>query len=110
MPNARRFLLIGCLTLLLGAVLGCAGTPNREFARDLAPMVGRVDKAYFIEKYGEPDKRIALDVQTDVWEYNFGGERLSEYGARGNLTTSTLLRLTFKNGTFTSWQALNRMR
>jgi hypothetical protein len=110
MPNTRRFFLIVSLALMLVAVLGCAGTQNREFARDLTPMVGRVDKAYFIEKYGEPDKRSALDAQTDVWEYNFGQEHLSDYGARGNLSTSTTLRLTFKDGKFSAWQAVNRIK
>jgi hypothetical protein len=110
MRNSRRFFLIVSLVLTLMPVLGCAGTENREFARELAPMVGRADKAYFIEKYGEPDKRSALDAQTDVWEYSFGQENLIDYGARGNLSTSTTLRLTFKDGKFSGWQAVNRMK
>ena len=93
MSCSRRSILLLPVALVLGAVLGCASTQTREFARDLDPVVGRADKAYFIQKYGEPDRRSALDAATDVWEYNFGQQNLSDYGARGNLSTSTWLRL-----------------
>jgi len=109
MSNTRRSLLLVPVALMLGTALGCAGSQTREFARELDPLVGHADKAYFIEKYGEPDKRSALDAQMDVWEYNFGQTRLSDFGARSTLSTSTWLRLTFKNGTLSSWQAANRM-
>jgi hypothetical protein len=110
MPRSCRLFLIVPLALALVAILGCASTETREFARQLAPLVGHADKAYFIEKYGEPDKRSGLDSQTDVWEYNFGQERLGNYGTRSNLSTSTLLRLTFKNGTLSAWQSTNALK
>lgn len=110
MPRNRRFFLLAPVVLALAGILGCASSETREFALQLNPLVGRADKAYFIEKYGQPDKRSALDSQTDVWEYSFGQEQLGTYGARGNLTTSTLLRLTFKNGTLSAWRAGNTMK
>ncbi|MEO7157981.1 MAG: hypothetical protein ABI039_10485, partial [Vicinamibacterales bacterium] len=91
-------------------ILGCASTETKEFARQLNPLVGHADKAYFIEKYGQPDRRSTLDSQSDVWEYRFSGENLNAYGTRGNLSTATLLRLTFRNGTLSAWQATNTLR
>ena len=43
------------------------------------PSSAAPTKAYFLEKYGEPDKRIAVDATTDIWEYTFGEESLSDY-------------------------------
>src|SRR5690348_10537247 len=90
------------LVLLTGA---CAGTANREFVRELDPLVGRADQPYFLQKYGDPDKRIAVDATTDVWEYTFGQQPLSDYVGHTTMTTYTLVRLTFKNGTLSRWQA-----
>src|SRR5262245_29963768 len=109
MPNSRRCFLRVSAALAAGCLAGCAGSARREFARELDPLVGRVDKAYFLEKYGEPIKQTSLNTQTDVWEYSFGHTNLNDYGARGNVTTSTLVQLVFRNGTLTSWQATARM-
>jgi hypothetical protein len=110
MPGIRRWFLLLPLLLSLAGVNGCATSETRQFARELNPAIGKADKAYFVEKYGEPDKRTAVDLTTDVWEYHFGGERLNEHASRGNLATSTLLRLTFTSGTLSSWQASNALR
>jgi hypothetical protein len=110
MSGIRRWLLLFPLTLALAAAIGCAGNETRQYARELNPAVGKADKAYFIEKYGEPEKRITVDPATDIWEYRFGEDRLSDHATRSNLVMSTLLRLTFRNGTFTSWQASNTLK
>ena len=86
--------------------LPCANTGCCRF---IASSNAAIDKAYFIEKYGDPDKKIAIDNLTDAWEYSFGHQRLSEYGARGNLSTAVLLRLTFKNGILVDWRAVNKV-
>jgi len=109
MPGIHRWFLLFPLLLALAGAWGCAGTEARQFARDLNPVVGKADKAYFVEKYGQPDKRTAVDGATDVWEYRFAGERLNDHATRGNLATSTLLRLTFRNGTLSSWQTSNTL-
>jgi len=102
-------LVSGALLLQVGAS-GCAGNESRQFTRELAPLVGRADKAYFVEKYGEPLRRTPVDATTEVWDYRFGEESLNDYASRGNLTTSTLLRLTFRNGILSTFQASNTLR
>ena len=109
-PGIRRWLLLFSLLFAIVAISACATSEKRQFARDLNPVIGKANKAYFIEKYGEPDKRTAVDTTTDVWEYKFGEESLSEYGARGNISTVTLVRLTFRNGVFASWQTANALK
>ena len=109
MITRRRRLLLLPLALAIGTATGCAGTARRQFARELDPLVGHADKAYFIEKYGEPIRQSSTGSQTDVWEYSFGHTNLNDYGARGNVITSTLVRLFFKDGTLSSWQAIDRM-
>ncbi len=106
----RRRLLVLPLALALVGASGCASnSESRQFTHDLNPLIGKADKAYFIEKYGEPDKRTAIDAATDVWEYKFGEMKLNDYASRGNMTTATLLRATFKNGVLASWQASNAL-
>jgi hypothetical protein len=104
----RRFALVIALPLALAAASACVSTsPSREFARDLNPAIGKAGESFFIDKYGDPDKRTSVDGVTDVWEYRFAGERADDHASRGNLTTVTLLRLTFRNGVLYSWQATN---
>jgi hypothetical protein len=98
------------LVLTLVGVGGCASnSESRRLTVELNPLIGKADKAYFIDKYGEPDKRTAVDATTDVWEYRFGEVKLNDYASRGNLSTVTLLRATFKNGVLASWQASNAL-
>ena len=110
MSRTRRSFLLVPVMFAIGLASGCAGTANREFAAELRPLVGKADKAYFLEKYGDPDKRTAVDLHTDMWEYSFGQQSLNDFGARGNLSTGTRLRLTFKDGILSSWQAANTVR
>jgi len=109
MHGNRRWFLRAAIASAIALSSGCATTESREFARELNPLVGRADQTYFIEKYGEPDKRSSPTPGTDIWEYTFGRQNMANHGAHVNLTTSTLVRLTFKNGTLSAWQATNRM-
>jgi hypothetical protein len=107
-PN-RRSLLRVLTVCAMGFMSACASTENREMAREIAPLVGHADKAYFLDKYGDPDKRTSVDNVTDVWEYTFGQQRLSDFGARSTLSTAVLVRLTFRNGILVDYRASNRV-
>ena len=107
MSEGRRWFLLLAALLAIATAGGCAGGETRQYSSQLTPLVGKADKAYFIEKYGEPDKRTVTDAATETWEYRFGTQNLNDYGSRGNLTTATQLRLTFRNGILASWQAAN---
>jgi len=97
--------------LFSAALSACAGgSANREFVRDIEPLVGRADQSYFLDKYGDPDRKVTIDRETEIWEYTFGSESLSDYGACTTMATSNILRLTFKKGTLSSWQANARVR
>ncbi len=110
MQTIRRLLLLAPLAIALGAGAGCAGNETREYAKVLDPLIGRADKAYMIERYGEPDKRTRVDAHTDIWEFRTSDVPLSAYGSRGNTAVSTLLRVTFTDDRMSAWQAFNTIR
>jgi hypothetical protein len=104
----RQFLFVPLLVALAGA--GCATNDTREFARRLDPLIGKADKEFFVEKYGEPVAKDRIDSHTDVWEFSVSERALSERPGTGNLAMSTRLRVTFKDGILASWQAFNSVR
>ena len=110
MFRIRRFFLGVPLLLALAAGVGCATNDSRLVARQLDPLIGKADKDYFIEKYGLPVAKNTIDGRTDVWEFSTSERSLSERPAGSNLTLSTRLRITFKDGILASWQAFNAVR
>jgi hypothetical protein len=110
MPSLRRRLLQGSLLLMLVAGFGCAGNETREYARELDPLVGRAPIPFFIDRFGEPEKRIAVDSRTEILQFRVATESLDNYGARGNLKVTTELRLTFRDGILAGWRASNAVR
>ena len=110
MLQTRRFFLLVPLLLALAVGAGCATNDTRLFARQLDPLIGKADKEFFVEKYGEPVAKNRIDSHTDMWEFSTSEKSLSERPIGGNLTMSTRLRLTFKDGVLASWQAFNTVR
>jgi hypothetical protein len=110
MQRTRRFFLLVPLLAALAAGAGCATNDTRLIARQLDPLIGKADKEYFIEKYGEPVAKTRVDGRIDVWEFSVSEKTLSDRPTGGNLTTSTRLRATFKDGVLASWQAFNVVR
>jgi len=110
MHGIRRFLLQIPLLLALAAGVGCATDDTRLVARQLDPLIGKADKDYFIEKYGEPVAKNRIDGRTDVWEFSTSERSVSDRPTGNNLTLSTRLRITFKDGILASWEAFNAVR
>jgi hypothetical protein len=110
MPSLHRRLLLASLLLTLATGFGCAGNETRKYASELGPLVGRAPLPYFIERYGEPEKRTAVDSRTEIVQFRVAAESLGSYGVRGNLEITTELRLTFKDGILSAWQASNAVR
>ena len=96
--------------LSLAAGFGCASTENRAYARELGPLVGRAPVAWFIERYGEPEKRTAIDGRTEVLQFRVAEESFAGRGAHANVVVATELRLTFKDGILAAWQVSNAVR
>jgi hypothetical protein len=107
MRSPRRRLLLVFALLALAAGSGCANTERREFAQELGPLVGRAPIAYFIDRYGEPEKTIPVDSRTKILQFQVAAEPLADHGARVNLEITTELRLTFKDGILSAWQSSN---
>lgn len=105
MPSPRRRLFLVSALLALAAGAGCANTEKREFAQQLGPLVGRAPIAYFIERYGEPQKTIRVDSRTQILQFQVAAESLANHGAHVNLKIATELRLTFKDGILSDWQS-----
>ena len=97
------------LILLLGALLlsGCAST-GVSIQQQLDAMVGTVDKSACIEKFGLPDKTLALDSR-EIWEYKLN---LHKYTSTTGYRFSTydLLRLTFENEIVKSWSIKHEVK
>jgi hypothetical protein len=110
MPSFHRVLVLGVLALTLAAGFGCASTENRAYARELGPLVGRAPVAWFIERYGEPEKRTAIDGRTEILQFRVAEESLAGRGTHANVVVGTELRLTFKDGILAGWQAFNVVR
>jgi len=110
MPSLRRLLPLASLLLTLAAGFGCAGTDTREYDRELRPLVGRAPVAYVIDRYGEPEKRIAIDGRTEVLQFRIAEEMLTGRNTRSTVTVATELRLTFKDGVLSEWKAANAVR
>jgi hypothetical protein len=110
MLRSRRLFLTVPLLLALAAGAGCASNETRQLARRLDPLIGKADKDFFIERYGEPVARTRLDSRTDLWEFVVSETPVSDRPSGGNLTTSTRLRVTFKDGILAAWQAFNTVR
>lgn len=110
MPTIRRFLLLASLLLTLAAGFGCAGTETRTYARELGPLVGRAPLPYFIDRFGVPEKRTAIDSRTEVLQFLVAEESLAGRGGRGNMAVATELRLTFKDGILADWKVSNALK
>jgi len=110
MPTLRQYLALALLLLAVAAGAGCAGTETRAYTRELAPLVGRAPVAWFVERYGEPEKRTVIDGRTEVLQFRAAEESLAGRGARGNVTVVTELRLTFRDGILSAWEASNAVR
>ena len=110
MPAFPRFLLLGALMLALAGAVGCAGNETREYERELRPLIGRAPIAYFIDRYGDPEKRFAVDSRTEVLQFRVAEETIGVRGAYASLAMITELRLTFKDGVLADWKAANAVR
>ena len=110
MQAFHRFLVLGFLALALACGTGCATTESRAYARELGPLVGRAPLAWFIERYGEPEQRTAIDGRTEVVQFRVAEESLQGRGATANVAVVTDLRLTFKDGILAAWQVSNAVR
>ena len=110
MLQLRRFLLLVPLLAALAAGAGCASSDTRLIARQLDPLIGKADKEFFVEKYGEPVSKTRVDGRTDVWEFIVADKVVSDRAVGANTTISTRLRTTFKDGVLASWQAFNAVR
>jgi len=106
----RRVFLLVPLLVALAAGAGCATNDTRLIARQLDPLIGKADKEFFIEKYGEPVSKTRVDGRTDVWEFSVSERAMSDRAIGPNTTISTRLRATFKDGVLASWQAFNAVR
>jgi hypothetical protein len=78
-------------------------------ARQLDPLIGKADKQYMIDKYGEPIERKTVDIGTEVWEFVVS-DQLLYAGSGAQLKTSTRLRVTFKAGVMTAWTSYDSVR
>ena len=110
MQQLRRTILIFPLLAALAAGAGCAANDTRVIARQLDPLIGKADKEYLIEKYGEPVSKTRVDGQTDVWEWSVAEKSMTDRSIGPNTSISTRLRATFKNGVLASWTAFNAVR
>ena len=88
-------------------VAACAADPPR-LAQEMDALVGKADKAYFVGKYGRPDKQATLSEGVDFWEYRFYGRRYTP--SSGELFSNVdRVRLTFTRGVLTSWSGAGEM-
>jgi len=110
MQQTRRSFLLLPLLAALAAGAGCATDDTRLIARQLDPLIGKADKDYFVEKYGEPVSKTRVDGRTDVWEFIVSEKTTSDRAVGPKSTISTRLRTTFKDGVLASWQAFNAVR
>ena len=93
-----RFLRLCMVSALVAA---CAADPPR-LEQELDALLGKADKAYFVAKYGRPDKQAVLGEGVDFWEYRFYGRRHT--ASTGDLFSNIdRVRLTFTRGVLTSW-------
>ena len=90
-------------------VAGCASPGRGALARQLDPLIGKADKQYIIEKYGEPVERKTVDIGVDVWEFVLSDQSLYT-GSSAQLKTSTRLRVTFKAGVMAAWTSYDSVR
>ncbi len=95
--------------LSLAALAACAPEPaGREYQRELAPLVGHAPVEYFLDRYGEPDRRTRVDAHTEVLRFTVAEEA---YGGRGaHVNVATRLELTFRDGVLAAWRASNAVR
>jgi hypothetical protein len=112
MPTIRRFLLLASLLLPFAAGFGCAGTTTetRAYARELGPLVGRAPIPYFIDRFGAPEKRTAIDSRTEVLQFVVAEASLPGRNERGNVAVATELRLTFKDGILADWKVFTALK
>ncbi len=90
---------------LLICVLATACAAGRsKYADEMNLMIGNADKERVVAKYGPPDKHIALNGATEVWEYRLNEQKYtSPTGYR--FSTFDRLRLTFKEGVLSNWNS-----
>lgn len=87
------------LALLLAVVLSGCATPQAD---PLTGLTGVADKAYFVDRYGPPDKQVAVESGVDVWEYRLNEQRYTS-GTGYRFSTYDRLRATFKDGKLLKW-------
>ena len=109
MQPTRRLLLFAPL-LVVVAGSGCAGVDTRGLKLRLDPLIGKADKEYIIEKYGEPVEKTRVDSHTDVWEFIASESGTLDSSRSAGIRTVTRMRVTFKDGVMASWTAYNAVR
>jgi hypothetical protein len=108
MPPDRRTFLIAAVAVALAAA-GCASTGSRALAAQLDPLIGKADEQYMIDRFGDPIERKTVGPGTDVWVFELSDESLYT-GNSAQLTTSTRLRVTFRDGVMTAWTSYDTVR
>lgn len=100
-----RQLVLAIMIITIGA---CASSGTRD-AEQFNSLIGKANKAYFVEKFGPPDKQANIESNTDVWEYRLDENKYtSSTGYR--FSTFKRLRLTFRDGTLSSWNQSSEMQ
>ena len=90
------------IALIVALLAACANGSGSDTAQ-LNGLIGKANKAYFVEKLGPPDKQAAIEPNTDVWEYRVDEQKYtSSTGYR--FSTFMRLRLTFRDGMLVSWK------
>lgn len=101
---------IACAIVALSLVIcGCASRGGSQYAQEMNSLIGKGDKKLFVDKYGPPDKQVALDESADVWEYRLDEQKYtSSTGYR--FATFDLLRLSFKGGKLSGWSKTSEVK
>lgn len=82
-------------------VAGCASYPPPD-AKAMDALVGKADKAYFVKKYGPPDRQTGVGEGVDLWEYRLTFQKPTGAASDKSLAFDRL-RLTFSRGLLSTW-------
>ena len=104
----RQVIAVAVVALFL-IISGCASKGGSQYAQEMDNLIGKGDKKLFMDKYGIPDKQVALDEGADVWEYRLD-ERQYTSSTGYRFATFDLLRLSFKGGKLSGWSKKSEVK